>query len=91
MLDIQPISAPSILGLKPTGVERLGESLLSNGLAEKLQLKHPVAHVPTLNALYNEKRDPETNCLNAKPLRDFSLTLSKVVSDTVKQNRFALY
>ena len=74
---ISIISAPSILGLKPSGVERLSESLLAAGLAEKLKSEHPVISVPTLNTLYNNKRDPETNCLNPKSMRDFSVTLSR--------------
>ena len=86
--DIQIISAASILGLKPTGVEDLGKSLLASGLAENLRSGYPVIHVPTLNIFYDDKRDPETNCLNAKPIRDFSLTLSKAVSITISQRRF---
>lgn len=86
--NIQIISAPSILGLKPTGVEYLGKSLLASGLAQNLGKKHPVVHVPTLNNFYDKKRDKETNCLNAKPLRDFSIVFSKVVSKTINKNRF---
>lgn len=87
--DIEIISAPSILGLKPTGVEDLGESLLASGLAENLRSGHPVVHVPTFNTLYSDNRDQETNCLNAKPIRDFSLTLGKAVSNTINRERFA--
>ncbi len=87
--DIELISAPSILGLKPTGVEDLGESLLASGLAENLRSSHPVIHVPTLNTLYNNTRDRETNCLNAKPIRDFSLTLGEAISNTFNRRRFA--
>lgn len=87
--NIEIISAPSILGLKPTGVEELGESLLSSGLADYLQSGHPLIHVPTHNTLYNDKRDLETNCLNAKPIRDFSLTLGKAVSGTINKKHFA--
>lgn len=89
MSAIQIISAPSILGLKPSGVEHLAESLLAAGLAENLRTEYPVIHVPTLNTLYNDKRDTETNCLNTKSLIDFSLTLGKAVSDTINQKRFA--
>lgn len=89
MFDIEIISAPSILGLKPTGVEDLSESLLASGLAENLNSVDPVIHVPTLNILYNEKRDPETNCLNVIAIRDFSLTLGKAVSNTINKDRFA--
>jgi len=87
--NIEIISAPSILGLKPSGVEDLGKSLLASGLAEKLQSLHPVIHVPALNFLYNYKRDNESNCLNAKPIRDFSLTLGRTVLETIDRNRFA--
>jgi arginase len=87
--DIEIISAPSILGLGPNGVEQLGESLLASGLAEKLKYSQPVIHVPTLNHLYNKKRDKETNCLNPIAIRDFSLTLSEVISETIKKDRFA--
>lgn len=87
--DIEIISAPSILGLKPTGVEDLAENLLVSGLAENLRSKHPVNHVPTFNTLYSHQRDPETNCLNTKPVRDFSLRLGKVISDTLNRRRLA--
>lgn len=87
--DIEIISAPSILGLKPTGVEDLGKSLLAAGLGENLGSGHPVIYVPALNSLYQDNRDPETNCLNAKAIRDFSLTLGKTVSGTISRNRFA--
>jgi arginase len=87
--DIEIISAPSILGLKPTGVEKLGESLLTAGLADNLKSETAVIHVPALNNLYHDKRDPESNVLNAVPIRDFSLTLGKIVSGTIKRNRLA--
>lgn len=45
--DIEIISAPSILGLKPTGEESLGKSLFDSGLVEKLRCTHSVIHVPT--------------------------------------------
>jgi len=87
--DIEILSAPSILGLKQSGVQDLGKSLLSSGLAGKLICKHPVINVPTLNSLYNEKRNEETNCLNTIPIRDFSVTLGKVISETTGKKRFA--
>lgn len=80
-LKVEIIAAPSILGLRPSGVENLAESLLQAGLAKKLHA--PVKHVPTLNDAYNAKRDPATNCLNPSLLRDFSITLSKAVADAV--------
>ncbi len=87
--DIKIISAPSILGLKPTGVQNLSKSLLGSGLAQNLQSVHPIIDVPTLNHLYNNKRDSKTKCLNPGPIRDFSLSLSKAVSDTIQKGHFA--
>ena len=80
---------PSILGLKPTGVEDLGITLLSCGLAENLHSKHPVIHVPTYNDLYSNIRDRETNCLNAGLIRDFSLASGTIVADVINKKHFA--
>ena len=86
--DIEIISAPSILGLKPSGVEDLGKSLIGSGLAGKLRTGRPVVHVPAANELYNEKRDPETRCLNAGAIGDFSVILGESVSYSISQKRF---
>lgn len=87
---IRIFQAPSILGLRSDGVERLPEALLQNGLAEKLQVKHPVVEVPTLNAHRSHERDPVTHCLNPHLLRDFSITLSAVISGAIKEKQFPL-
>jgi arginase len=86
--DIEIISAPSILGLRPSGVEDLGKSLLDSGLADKLQCGHPVVHVPALNELYSEKRNPKIKCLNADAIRDHSVILGKSVSDSISHQHF---
>jgi arginase len=86
--NIQLISAPSILGLKPAGVERLADSLLASGLAELLRTRSKVITVDTLNHKYNHKRDESTYVLNPNTIKEFSLTLGKVVSDTVSKRRF---
>ena len=86
--NIQLISAPSILGLKPTGVEGLADSLLASGLAEVLRTGSKVITVDTLNYKYNHQRDEITNVLNPNAIREFSLTLGKVVRDTVSKRRF---
>lgn len=90
LYDIEIVSAPSILGLKPTGVEKLSERLLASGLKEGIRSRYPVKHVQTYNELYTHVRDPETNCLNAEPIREFSKMLSKVISDTANQRRLVL-
>lgn len=88
--DIEILAAPSILGLRPTGVEKLPAALLSCGLAEALQVYHPVKTIPTLNHLYSTKRDAVTQCLNSDALRQFSVTLGHEVEQTIRQKRFAL-
>lgn len=45
------IEAPSILGLKPTGVEKLPECLLAHGLADRLQA-HPGTRVVMRSILW---------------------------------------
>lgn len=87
--NIQIISAPSILGLKPSGVEFLAESLLNSGLNKLIDAQNPIIEVPTLNHLYSKIRDPETNCLNPTLIRDYSVELGKVI-DRINKDRFAL-
>lgn len=88
--DTEIISAPSILGLRPDGVEDLPKSLLGAGLATGLQIRHPVVQVPTLNPRYNALRDPETHCLNPELLREFSLILGPVVAGSIRNERFPI-
>jgi arginase len=88
--NIQIISAPSILGLRPTGVEKLSTSLLSNGLAEKAGIVSPVIEAPDLNGQYDPKRDAETQCLNTDLIVQFSKSLAPLVQSTVKDKSFAL-
>jgi arginase len=80
------LSAPSILGLRPSGVEGLAAQLLHAGLAQRLGIKHPVRHVPTLNERYIDQRDPQTHCLNAFALREFSMSLSTVVQSCIHEH-----
>lgn len=87
---IQIIVAPSSLGLKNKGVERLAQGLLACGLKEKLQSASPVVHVPTLNHLHSNQRDERTKCLNANAIHDFSYELAEAVSMAHEQRRFAL-
>jgi arginase len=87
---IQIISAPSILGLRPTGVEKLPYALLSAGLVEKLHTDGPVIEVRTLNDCYSPIRDRVTRCLNTKLIAEFSKKLAKVITPVVKSGTFAL-
>ena len=88
--DIQIFEAPSILGLKPTGVEKLSETLLSNGLAEKIHSKNPIIQIPTLNHQYTYQRDKHTAVLNADALNEFSLSVHNAINKNLSTNKFAL-
>lgn len=90
LYDIDLLAAPSILGLKPTGVERLAQSLLDAGLTNYLRVTHPVVHVPTLNEQYSDERDPVTLCLNPVLIREFSLQLEAAVSRSLRLGRFPM-
>ncbi len=78
-LPIQLISAPCILGLKPSGVENLPASLISAGLLEKLNSPLPIKFLPTLNERYAEKRDSDTDCKNTTAIAEFSVQLGAEV------------
>jgi arginase len=88
--NIQIISAPSILGLKPTGVQYLPASLIAAGLVSKLQTTNPVIHVPTLNDQYRFERDEETSCLNPLAIHHFSLGLTEVLVQQIDRHVFPL-
>jgi arginase len=87
---IQIVSAPSILGLKPTGVQKLPENLLSNGLLQKLNCNVPVIELPTLNEFYSDQRDRETLLLNGQQLREFSVSLHNLVLNLINSEKFPL-
>jgi arginase len=87
---IQIIKAPSILGLKPNGVEKLPDALLSNRLVEKLNHTNPLINVPTLNHLYSDQRDAHTALLNGPQLNEFSQILHREIKKVVQANKFAL-
>jgi arginase len=85
---IQIISAPSILGLKPTGVELLAQSLLDSGFLDSIRLNRPVIEIPTLNTDYDSYRDPETKCLNPSSIRDFSKSLMTQIAEEIDSSSF---
>lgn len=87
--NIQVITAPSILGLKPTGVERLASTLLSKDLITELKSEHAIIEVPTLNHLYDGER-AAGSILNGDAVRDFSVTLSKIIQAEASPKKFLL-
>jgi arginase len=70
------IEAPSILGLKPTGVQGLSRRLLDLGLGERLQARL-AGRVDA--PLYNPERDPETLTLNADAIARWTPRLADAV------------
>lgn len=87
---IQLIAAPSILGLRPSGVECLADSLLACALAERIKSEQPVIRIPLLNHLYDPQRDVQTGCLNTKPLFEFSASLAHALTPVISQKQFAV-
>jgi arginase len=77
------IDSPSILGLRPTGVERLPEALKAAGLMSRLNAEC-AGHVLPLS--YNLERDKETLLLNANSIREFSHRLADKVTHVLDSN-----
>lgn len=89
MRDIQIITAASILGLKPLGVENLPASLLSNGLLKKLDSTNEILELPTLNQFYSPV-GKNHEVLNQEKLKEFSITLHNVILQTLDAGKFPL-
>ena len=81
------IDAPSILGLRPTGVELLPEALKAAGIIEGLNADY-TGLVPSLP--YNKERDKTTLLLNPDSIRTFSLQLANVVSSVLRSGQFPI-
>ena len=82
------IEAPSILGLKPTGVERLPAELLQHGLAEQLHARRAGRVVPAV--AYNAERDAQTLMRNAPGIAEYSVRLADAVADVVDRGEFPI-
>ena len=78
--SIAIIEAPSILGLRPTGVEHLPDALISAGLLARLHARH----AGRVNApMYSDARDRETGFLNPQGIADFSRRLAERVDEVL--------
>ncbi|MGF7118622.1 arginase family protein [Methanobacterium oryzae] len=87
MLKFSIIDAPSILGLKPTGVETLPEVLKNAGLIRGLQAEYAGSvDVPP----YVSKRDKSTLLLNPHSIKEFSLRLAEKVTDVMGKEQFPI-
>jgi arginase len=89
MRRIAVLDAPSILGLRPTGVEHLPEALRGTGLLERLHAED-AGRVEPLNDRYATERDPTTRLLNADAIAAFSLRLADALNPLLRGGRFPL-
>ncbi len=81
------VEAPSILGLKPTGVETLPDTLLANGLAERLNAGRAARVEPPQ---YSTDRDPFTLTLNAQEISVYSPRLADAIGSVLDKGEFPL-
>jgi arginase len=79
------IDAPSILGLRPTGVQHLPEALKSAGLMSELGAEYGGQVFPLY---YSSERDKSTLLLNPDSIRAFSLQLADAVTLVLHKKRF---
>jgi arginase len=81
------IDAPSILGLRPTGVEYLPEALKAAGLMSELRAEYGgrVSPLP-----YSSERNKLTLLLNPDSIRLFSLQLADAVTSVLRKKQFPL-
>jgi len=80
------IDSPSILGLRPTGVEHLPEALKAAGLMSRLNAEY-AGHVLPPSSSYNSERDKETLLLNAESIREFSQRLADKVMHVLDNDK----
>jgi arginase len=87
MLRFAIIDAPSILGLRPTGVEYLPAALKDAGLLKKLNSEY-VGEVSPPE--YDSNRDKDTLLLNPEAIKQYSRQLADVVTTVLRMKRFPL-
>jgi arginase len=81
------LHAPSVLGLRPTGVERLPEALEAAGLRSRLAAEYAALVEPPP---YDTRRDPETGILNPDGLREYSGRLADAVTRELRRGKFPI-
>ena len=88
--NIRIILAQSILGLKPSGVETLGDALLAAGLQQSINALPEIITVKPLNEQYSDARDTQTNCINTVPLINFSQALAHHIKPVLQREEFPI-
>jgi arginase len=82
------IDAPSILGLRPTGVELLPKALRTAGLLERLNAEY--CGIVTPSSPYNYNRDGVTKLLNPIAIKEYSIRLAETVKYVLHNNKFPI-
>jgi arginase len=80
------LEAPSIFGLRSSGVDRLPDVLLKHGLADRLQARRAGRVTPTLPR--SPVRDPEANTLNARGIAQYAHQLADAVGPLLDRGEF---
>jgi arginase len=74
------IEAPSVLGLRPSGVEEMPTALLGAGLTDGLRVARSIRLEPPT---YDARRDDRTGILNPAGIARYSTELADAVSDVL--------
>jgi len=81
------VEAPSVLGLHPTGVERLSDALLGAGLADKLGARRAARIEPPP---HDAVRDQRTMLMNPHAIASYSMALADSVGRVVDDGEFPI-
>ena len=79
------VEAPSVLGLRPTGVETLPDALLRAGLADRLGARRASRVEPPV---YDHRRDAETGFLNPRGIAEYTPKLADAVGEVLRGGEF---
>ncbi|MBA9004168.1 arginase family protein [Thermomonospora cellulosilytica] len=83
--ELAIIEAPSVLGLRPSGVQDLPAALLDAGLTAGLgAVRAGRVEAPA----YDPRRDPDTGILNPVGIARYSVRLADAVGDVLDRGRF---
>ncbi|MFD7436280.1 arginase family protein [Streptomyces sp. NPDC059861] len=85
MRELAIIEAPSVLGLRPCGVEELPAALFAAGL---LDVPGAVRAGRVEPPPYDERRDPETGVLNSTGIAQYSMRLADALGAVLDSGRF---
>jgi arginase len=81
------VEAPSVLGLRPTGVETLPDALIGAGLDAQLGARRAGRVKPPP---YDDRRDPETLMLNPQGIADYTPKLADAIADVLETGDFPI-